>query len=220
MRVLGERRGMTLTAAVGGLVSSTAVTIAMAQRSHAAGGRPAIASAAVLASTLMCVRIAVLAGAVSPAVLPRLLPVLTGMALIGGAAAWVVGRGPRHGAAAADGALATPFSVRAALTFAAVYAAVVVGVRAAEAAFGASGLYLASALSAVVSVDAPTIALARLDAAGNAPAAAAGIAIVAVTNTAVKLGIAVGYGAGAFRGRVGVALGVMSLLGLALLRIG
>src|SRR5439155_186674 len=88
------------------------------------------------------------------------------------------------------------------------------GVRAAEEHLGAGGLYLASALSAIVSVDAPTVALAHLGGGTtgwSAPAAAIGV--VAITNTLVKFGIAIAYGAGSYRSRVATALGVMSVLG-------
>ena len=211
MRVLGARRGMAVAGAVGGLVSSTAVTISMAERSHAAVVRPAAASATVLASTIMCVRIAVLAGLVNPAILPGLLPILIVMAVSGGVAAWVMGRGHRR-TTTPDGSITNPFSLRAALTFAAVYAVVLVCVRAAEVYLGQGGIYLVSALSATVSVDAPTVALARLANASTDWAAAA-IGVVAVTNTLVKLVIAVAYGEGTFRTQVGAALAVMALLG-------
>jgi len=213
MRVLGARRGMAVTSAVGGLVSSTAVTISMAERSHVPTVRPAAASATVLASAIMCVRIAVLVGLVNPEILPALLPILAVMAVWGGVVAWVMGRG--HGRTTSeDGTITNPFSLRAALTFAAVYAVVLLGVRAAEVYLGARGIYLVSALSATVSVDAPTVALARLgggDPGWAGPAAAIGV--VAVANTLVKLGIAVVYGEGTFRTQVGAALGVMALLG-------
>src|SRR5207253_552331 len=83
---------------------------------------------AVLASAIMCVRMAVLAGAVDLGILPRLLPVLAVMALVGGAAAWLVGRGRAGRTPSADDTLTNPFSLRAALTFAAVYALVTLAV--------------------------------------------------------------------------------------------
>jgi len=157
---------------------------------------------------------AALAGAVDPGILPRLLPILTVMAVAGGAAAWLMGRGAAGQTSPVDGTLTNPFSLKAALTFAALYTLVLLGVRVAEEHLGAGGLYLASALSAIVSVDAPTVALARLGAGPTGWAApAAAIGVVAVTNTMVKFGIAVAYGAGSFRSRVATALGVMSVLG-------
>src|SRR5262249_30927613 len=92
MRVLGERRGLALTGAVGGLVSSTAVTLSLARRAH--GG--AAASAAVLASAVMCVRMAVLAGVANPGVLLPLVPVLAVMTVVGGLGVWLLARTGGH----------------------------------------------------------------------------------------------------------------------------
>src|SRR5262249_57316973 len=88
-RLLGEGHGLLAAGALGGLVSSTATTLAMAARSreneHLA--RPA-AGAAALASTIMCVRIGVLAGVVDVSVLPLLVPILAAMGVAGAVAAW------------------------------------------------------------------------------------------------------------------------------------
>src|SRR2546422_4758489 len=93
MRVLGPGRGMVITGAVGGLVSSTAITISMAERSHSGAARSAAASAAVLASTIMCVRMAVLAGAAEPRNPPPPPPPLTAVAGGGGGAPALPGPG-------------------------------------------------------------------------------------------------------------------------------
>src|SRR5439155_263119 len=131
---------LVVAGAAGGLVSSTAIAISLAERSHAGAARPA-AAAAVLASTIMCVRMAALAGAVDPGILPRLLPILTVMAVAGGAAAWLMGRGAAGQTSPVDGTLTNPFSLKAALTFAALYTLVLLGVRVAEEHLGAGGLY-------------------------------------------------------------------------------
>lgn len=212
VRLLGPQRGLVVPGALGGLVSSTAVTLAMAARSRAGDtrARPA-AAAAVIASTVMCLRVAVLAGAVNVRLLPALVPVVGAMALAGAAAAWRLGR-PPGGAATSRPVLGNPFSLRAALTFGAGYALVLLSVRAAEVTFGSGGMYAAAALSGAVDVDAPTVAFARL---AGAPAPAVGaITIALVANTLVKLGLAVGFGAGRFRHEVARALAVMAGAGL------
>ncbi len=82
--------------------------------------------------------------------------------------------------------------------------------------FGAGGTYAAAGLSAIADVDAVTIAFSRLgpgDTAWRMPAAA--VTVAAVTNTLVKLGIAVGMGAGRFRRYAAVSLGAMALVGAA-----
>jgi uncharacterized membrane protein (DUF4010 family) len=217
MRLLGERRGFTVTAVVGALVSSTAVTVAMASQARASKGLAGVAAAAaVLASTIMCVRVAVLAGAVSIGILPRLLPVVGAMAAAGAVAAWILGRKVGPLATMPSGAdISNPFSLRAALTFGAVYAIVLLVVRAAQEYFGARGMYVAAGLSSLADVDAVAIAFARLGASAaewRAPATA--IAFAVVTNTLTKLVISLVMGAGVFRRYVATALGVMAVAGV------
>jgi uncharacterized membrane protein (DUF4010 family) len=215
MRLLGERRGMAVTGAVGGLVSSTAVTMAMAEKSRSSEqlGRAA-AAAAVVASSIMPLRMAVLAGAVNAGILPRLLPVVFVMSLTGLIAAWLLSRRRPDEPDESGHQIKNPFSLKAALSFALIYGVVLVVVRGAGLYFGAGGTYVAAGLSAVADVDAVTIAFSRLgpgDAAWQMPAAA--VTVAAVTNTLVKLGIAVGMGGGRFRKYVGVSLGATAVLG-------
>lgn len=211
VRLLGERRGALVTGALGGLVSSTAVTIAMAERSRDRGAEGTAAAAAVVASTIMCLRVGVLAGVVSAGLLPRLLPVVATMAVVGLGAAALLTRGSR-GRSAPASTVRNPFSLASALAFAAVYAAVLVLVRAAGEYLGDRGLYATAVLSGAVDVDAPTIAFARLDVVDTRVPVAA-ITIAAVTNTLVKLGLGVAFGADRFRLQLAAALGLMALGG-------
>jgi uncharacterized membrane protein (DUF4010 family) len=217
VRIVGEARGLAITGVVGGLVSSTAVTMAMAERSReGAGSARTAAAAAVLASTVMCVRVMVLASAVNIGILPRVLPTALAMALTGGAGAWVVARGASAEPALAGAKFSNPFSFAAAVSFGLIYTAVLLVVRAATEYLGSGGMYAAAALSSVADVDAVTIAFSRLgpgDTAWRAPAAAVSLAVV--VNTLVKLGLAAGLGRGAFRRHVAWALGIMAVVGAA-----
>jgi uncharacterized membrane protein (DUF4010 family) len=210
-RFFGERRGILLTGALGGLVSSTAVTMAMAERSH--GGAPrAAAAAAVIASTIMAARIVVVAGGLQPAIVPSLLPVTAAMVVVGAAAAWLLARGESGRAEPAR--LRNPFSLRHAVGFATVYALVVLGVHVAKERFGAGGLYATAALSGLVDVDAITVAVARggsIDGGFAVPVGA--ITIAAIANSLVKAGMAVGFGAGSFRVLTASALGALAVAG-------
>jgi len=217
MRLLGERRGMQVTGAVGGLVSSTAVTMAMAERTRADQGLGrAAATAAVVASSIMPLRMAVLAGAVNAGIIPRLLPMVGAMTLAGLAAAWALSRRRPDETDEGGGRIRNPFSLTAALSFAAIYGVVLILVRGAGEYFGAGGTYAAAALSAVADVDAVTIAFSRLGPGATGwQTAAAAVTVAAVTNTLVKLGIAVGMGAGRFRRYAAVSLGAMAVAGAA-----
>jgi uncharacterized membrane protein (DUF4010 family) len=214
MRLWGQRQGLIIAGLVGAMISSTAVTMAMATRTRASAklAGPA-ASATVLASTVMCLRVAVLTGVVATGILPWLLPVIGTMTVSGLVAAWLL-RGGKETEAESEATFTNPFSLTAAVTFAVVYTLLLLGVEAARHYVGARGVYLAAALSALVDVDAISLAIAQM-----APStlgwqvAAAGVAIASVTNTLVKLAIAVVAGAGVFRGRVAAALGVMAAVG-------
>jgi uncharacterized membrane protein (DUF4010 family) len=77
-RALGPRRGTALTGLSGGLVSSTAVTLAFAKQSREEGGKTddALAGGLLLAWAVMGVRIVVIAAVVcAPLVRPLLLPI-------------------------------------------------------------------------------------------------------------------------------------------------
>src|SRR5258706_861732 len=217
-RLLGERRGLLVAGLGGALVSSTAVTFAMAQRSRA---EPALersaAIAATLASAVMAVRVTVLAGAAGAGILPRLLPAVAAMAGVSLLAAWVIAR--QHdgeSAALAPAAATNPFSLWAALSFALLFAAVLVLVPATRAWLGAAGSFVAATLAALVDVDAITIAISRGGptlGGWRDPAAAvsAGVAV----NTLVKTAMVALIGRGRFRSAVVTSLGLAALACLA-----
>ncbi len=217
MRLWGERQGLILAGVIGALVSSTAVTVAMAARSRVDVSleRPA-AAATVLASTIMCLRVAALAGIVNMGILPRLLPVVGIMALTGVLAAGILSREASSVEISRTEStqLTNPFSLRQALGFGVMYALILVGVRAAQEYFGPRGIYAAAVFSAVVDVDAVTIAFTRLGPDVDAwRATVAAITLAVVTNTLVKLGIGIAAGTPGFCRRVAIALGVMATMG-------
>jgi len=211
IRLLGPGRGTVVTGAVGGLVSSTAVTLAMAERSRAAGGVGAPAAAAVVASTVMCARMVVIAGAIDARLVPRVGAGMALMGVVGCVAVWILVRG--QAALDASSTVRNPFSLTAALGFAAIYSIVLLVTHAGVQWLGEAGLYATAALSGTVDVDAPTVASARLALQGPWQPSAVAILIAAVSNTIVKLGLAVGLGAGTFRRQVAIALGAMALAG-------
>src|SRR3954470_7894861 len=82
VRWRGESAGPLWAAGLGGLVSSTATTVAMAARSRVSPQQvSSLSAAAVLASTVMCGRLAVLVAVVGPGLLPRIGPAMAAMAL-------------------------------------------------------------------------------------------------------------------------------------------
>jgi uncharacterized membrane protein (DUF4010 family) len=213
-RVLGERRGLAVTGVLGGLVSSTAVTVAMAERSHDSDAlsSPA-AAAAVLASSVMALRVVVMAGVINVAILPRLIPVCAVMALVGGVAARLIVHADHRKSAVAGKQLRNPFSLRQAALFAAIYAAILLATRATQQHLAQGMLFATASVGALADVDAVTIAFTRLGAADTWRVIAAAISVALIVNTLVKLVIAWVRGAPLFRRHVALALGVMALCG-------
>jgi uncharacterized membrane protein (DUF4010 family) len=220
MRLLGRGRGLFVSAAAGGLVSSTAVTIAFANRTKDDPSlAPAAAGAIAIASTIMLIRVAVLVALINIDLLPRVaIPLGAGTAgaIVGG----VLVYRRTEGQAPAEVGVKNPFELGNAIRFGIVFAIILLVTKAARQYFGDSGLYVASLLAGSTDVDAVTLSTAKqtglaLDAATIA------IVIATLSNTLVKSSLALGIGGRALGKRafivggliiVGAALGCLSLL--------
>ena len=204
MRWLGTRRGLLLGAALGGLVSSTAVTLSFARRAKEAPSlAPVAAGAIAVAWTIMLGRVAVLVALIDPALLRTLAIPLGGML-----AATLLGlvltfrRGAEEQPVLE---LENPFELGSAVKVSLVFGLVLLVSRAAIEYVGDRGLYLASALGGTTDVDAVTVSAAKL--ATNeisAATATTAIAIGIIVNTLVKTGLAAGIGGSALGKRVGL----------------
>jgi uncharacterized membrane protein (DUF4010 family) len=159
-RMLGAHRGIPLTGLSGGLVSSTAVTLSFARQSRElqyATANSAIASGILLAWTVSFVRVLVEVLVVNRALLPSLLPAMISMTVVcAGFAAWHQRRAGQE-IQAQDVPLRNPFSLTAAIKFAALFAAVLLVVKLAQAHAPETGLYYVAALAGTTDVDAITL---------------------------------------------------------------
>lgn len=214
LRLLGSK-GLWAAALLGGLVSSTAVTLSMVTQSRANPSRnPLWASGAVLASQMMLGRILVWS-ATAPALLqllwlPLLLWLLWGLLV----AAWLARRDRE---APESVPVQNPLQLQGALLFAGVYALVKLLTKVGLEVFGNAGVYVVSALSGVADVDAISLSLARLTANEQLMLSVASIAIVvaALSNTVLKTALSFGArGLGIY-----VALGLLPGGLLALLMV-
>jgi uncharacterized membrane protein (DUF4010 family) len=215
VRWKGERGGLFWAAGLGGLVSSTAVTMAMAQRSRESpeAGR-AIAAGAILATSVMCGRLLVLVAAAGPALLPRVGPPVGAMAVTGLLLAVLLRRGGSESPQSATARkLNNPFSLGSAMAFGALFAGALLLVRGCEALFGSKGTLIAALLSGFLDVDAVSIALARSARPESMGAATAGIVIACASNNLFKSAVAVVTGAGPFRRYTALGLTAMSSVG-------
>ena len=192
LRLVGREHGPALLGLLGGLVSSTATTLAYSRHARAAEASVALAfEVIVTANLVLLVRLAVLALLVAPAILSVLGPVL-GLALAAGAVAFAAGRKPDGKAhELAIPALANPAELRPALGFAALYAVVLLAVAWLRDLWGTRGVYGAALVSGLVDVDAISLTNLRLYRVGDASAAqaATAMALAVAANAAFKLGI-------------------------------
>ncbi|MES1943590.1 hypothetical protein PC39_05730 [Salinisphaera sp. PC39] len=196
MRLAGPGRGLMLTAALGGLASSTALTLSFARLHRRAAGLHAPLSAGILlACAMMFPRIWVETALVRPSLTPALTAPLVVMAAV--AAAALLWRRPGRSDSPGDVArtLANPFELRTALQFGVLLAGVMLLSHYGRIHFGDEGVYLVAAIAALSDVDAITLALARA-AGGDLDAEVARRAIVlsAAVNTLTKGVIAAAIG--------------------------
>lgn len=216
-RWLGAGHGVPLTGLIGGLASSTAVTLSLARRSTeraASHLADALAAGILLAWATMFARIAVLVAVVQAPLLRSLaLPLGVGLLVTGAFAVWHYRRG-RVGNGGEEVPLSNPFSLTAAIRFALLFAAVLLAVRLVETYLPERGLYAVATLAGATDVDAITLALAQ-PSRGLAPGTAVtAIMIAAVANTVVKCGLTAVLGAPALARHVAIATGTL-LAGIA-----
>jgi uncharacterized membrane protein (DUF4010 family) len=204
-RALGPRRGTALTGLSGGLVSSTAVTLAFAKQSREEEGKidDALAGGLLLAWAVMGVRIVVIVAVLfAPLVGPLLLPIGAMTAVTLTAAAFLLRRAhAQEPAAAGELALKNPFSLTSAAKFGLLFAVVLIVVAAVERYFPGRGYYVVAALAGLPDVDAITLSMAGLARNGGIDLATASAALVvaALANTLLKCGMVVAAGSAGLR---------------------
>lgn len=191
IKVVGPRQGIGLTGLLGGLVSSTAVTISFSRRSQneAHLARP-FTLAIIIASTTMFIRVLFEVAVLNPA-LARVLSIpLLSAAGVGLAACvylWFAERTGERG----EVAVSNPFELSPAIKFGLLFAAILFISKAAQVYFGNIGVYLSSLVAGLTDVDAITLSMSRLASEAAVPqvTAARAIVLAAMSNTGVKAGI-------------------------------
>ncbi len=197
LKIVGVRHGLVLVGLFGGLVSSTATTLAYSK--HARGGSltDVAAGVIVLANLTVLVRLAIVAAAVAPAILPRLVPVLGAALAAGAAGAFVFWRRRLAGEAELPlPAVSNPTELRASLGFGVLFAVVLLAAAWLSDVAGKSGLYAVALVSGLTDVDALTLSSLQLFTSGKLGAreAVVAIALALLANTAFKLGLVLTVG--------------------------
>ena len=161
-RLFGARAGTLLGGALGGLISSTAATVSYARRTRGAPAESAAAAVMiVIASSVVFVRVLFEIAVVAPSRMRALgapIAAMFGVMLVVSTLTWLRSRAELRGPAES----AAPSDVRAAITFALLYGAVLLSVAFAREHFGQQGLYAVAAVSGLTDVDAITLSTAQL----------------------------------------------------------
>lgn len=220
MRLWGHGKGLLITGAIGGLVSSTAVTLASAARAKETPQLAKVSSLAVLiACTIMFVRVLVAVAAVEAALLPKVLVPLGAMGLVSLAAVvWMALHDRAHRTETTTVELTNPFELKKAVQFGAFFVFILVASRWATDTFGTAGSYLTGLLAGLTDVDAITLTMANLVKTNAlAPEVASRTIVIAVaSNTVVKAVMAATLGGWAFARRVVEVSAAALVVGLGL----
>lgn len=163
LRIVGQRRGSVVLGVLGGLVSSTATTLAFSRHARASAARlPVAVVVIVLANLMVLVRLGVLAAVLAPSVLPALLPVLAGGLATGvvGAVYGVIRLHPQRELPTLE--MGNPTELRTALGFGLIYATVLLAAAWLADWLGNHGLYAVAVVSGLADVAAITLSSLRL----------------------------------------------------------
>jgi uncharacterized membrane protein (DUF4010 family) len=212
-RLVGESRGYAVTGLLGGLVSSTSVTLSFARlsREHDALHVP-LGQGVVAANTVLYARVIVAASVLSPELAVALVPMLAAPFLIGAALSTA---GFRHArpSEVATGLPPNPLQLRGALEMALLFQVVLFVVYAVGQRLGTEGLLATAAVVGLTEADALTLSMATSvrEARLTDTLAAQAVAVGLLSNTLVKLALTWTVGRGRFRSLTVAVLGAMAL---------
>ena len=196
MKTVGTNKGIGMTSFLGGMVSSTAVTIALAEKSKSSTWNVPLAMGIIIASTVMFGRVLLAVLVINPPLVAPLFIPLCVMVATGIVAIIFLARKPKPKRQERIN-MKSPFALGPALKFGAVFAVILAIARILHLMFGNAGIYTASLIAGLADVDAITISLATL--AGKASlentTAIIGITLAITANMIVKTAIAYMTGA-------------------------
>ena len=210
-RTIGAQRGYPVTGLLGGFISSTSVTWTFARVSRGARApATALAAGVMAASAMMFLRVLLATAILNWALAAMLVPYLVAPFAVGAFVSIAGARGVAKEEPRATTA-ENPLQFWAALQMATLFQIVLFAVYFARDLWGGKGLLVSGAVLGLTDVDALTLAMARStahDVAGSAAAQA--VAIGMLTNTLLKLGLALAIGRARFRRLAGGSLAAMA----------
>jgi uncharacterized membrane protein (DUF4010 family) len=208
-RLIGRGRGWVVAGLLGGVVSSTSVTLAFARTSRGPAAALPLAVGAIGACTVMLARVTVaclvLNVPLARALIPRL-AVAFGIGLV------LLLIPLRDDASSQDAPQSerSPLQLRAALEMAGLFQVVLLALALVHAGWGQQALMATSAAVGLTDLDALTLSIARASPALPLEAAADALTVGIFANTLLKASVALVIGRGRFRWIVAAALAAMA----------
>jgi uncharacterized membrane protein (DUF4010 family) len=159
----GSEKGLELTGLLGGLVSSTAVTIGLSRQSRRMPklARP-MAFAVLTAWAIMFLRVLVIVLIIDRRLIPWIWKPMTAAAVFGFLYCLYLLRLQRSEKTGRHVRLSNPFELGTAIKFGAVFTLILIFSKAAQIRFGNPGIYLSSFISGFADVDAVVLVITRL----------------------------------------------------------
>ncbi len=194
IKVLGQKHGVFLTGAAGGLISSTAVSISLSEMfqkrfdllNNYAGG-------IAIACTFMYLRVLFEAFVIHPQLALRLAPAYLGAAVSGLLFSYYLYTHAKSAKISIESSAITknPLQLSEAIKFGILFGIIYGAIAFVQTRYGDIGVYIVSLFSGITDVDAITLSLSQLSVDNKLAQTAAmnGIVIASVTNSIVKLGI-------------------------------
>ena len=220
--LFGTRRGSVVSGVLGGLISSTATTVSYAKRTRSEPDRsPAAAVVVVLASVVVFGRVMVEIAVAAPNAVSQLIPPIAVMMAVMAAVAVVLLRVDTPAEERETSDPSPPSDLRAAVTFGALYAAVLLAVALTRTHLGDEALYAVAAVSGLTDVDAITLSSAQMVRNGGLEASTGWrlILVGAMSNLVFKGGVVAVLGDRRLRARVLTAFVISFAAGVALLAL-
>ncbi len=161
VRALGEARGLLIGSIAGAIVSSTAVTVALARMAKVEASPAPLVGGAALAALVSILRVCVIVALLAPQVIGYMIgPAIAAGLVLGLAGATLLRRGGLQDAG--EQPQRNPFELGTLLVFAAAFALVSTVSAALSGRFGESGLLATAAVSGAFDVDVAVLSALRL----------------------------------------------------------
>jgi uncharacterized membrane protein (DUF4010 family) len=213
-RILGQRRGFGVAGALGGLVSSTAVTLTFARRSKVEPEHGAALGIGVLAAcTVLVPRVFGIATALNSGLGLVLVRGLIPPMVLGIVVLWYVSRRQPGQAQEIDPpAIGNPLQLGSAIRMAIAFQVVMLALEFAATRYGQGGIYGSAAFLGLTDMDALTFSMSRLGEAAVPNVIAAQAIVLGIgSNTILKLALVLGLGSVKFRQVAGVGLATLAV---------